>query len=342
MDIETRIIKYLAACPPAFSGQNGSTQTFTVACHLYNGFSLDEHQTLHYLNLYNQRCQPEWNEREILHKVNEAVKAQHSKPRGHLLGSNGKYSGDDFKSSSFPAKALPKADKVKIDPVTEIEVFLKGFSCEEADVWEASPIRPPDDFSLDAVCLLENLYNPGEIINYVTASKPYQPKEGGLKAIPTGYGLSVERNELIDNFSLAMPGNESGGWMRMNPVDGKGIADANITHFRFVLLEFDCIPTDIQLRLLARLPLPIAAILTSGGRSLHAWVKVDEQDITGYRDSAAMLLKMLGKFGLDEKNKNPSRLSRLVGVTRKLGASGDGKQRLLYLNPEPGQKGILG
>jgi len=34
-------------------------------------------------------------------------------------------------------------------------------------------------------------------------------------------------------------------------------------------------------------------------------------------------------------------LSRLPGVQRHIGATGDGRQRLLYLNPTPEQKAIL-
>jgi hypothetical protein len=44
---------------------------------------------------------------------------------------------------------------------------------------------------------------------------------------------------------------------------------------------------------------------------------------------------------VDTKNKNPARLSRLPGVVRQIGANGDGRQRLFYLNPQPEQKAIL-
>lgn len=337
MDLNERICRYLAACPPAISGSKGHNATFTVACALVNGFGLDDSQALHYLRLYNDRCQPPWEEKDLVHKVASANSAQHSKIRGHLIGDT-KFGKDDFRSSSFESRA--PQPKTKIDPSTAIEIFLKGFTCAEADIHEASPVKPPEDFAMDAVCLLENLYNKGEVVNFVTDFKLYKPKDAPEKAIPMGYGQSVERDELIDLWSLGMPQSEAGGWFRMNPVNG-GISDKDVTHFRFVLLEFDSIPIDLQLSLFARLPLPIAAILSSGGKSLHAWVKVDEKDMTGYKDTAVALLKMLEKFGLDDKNKNPSRLSRMVGVTRKIGASGDGRQRLIYLNHEPTQRGIL-
>jgi len=217
---------------------------------------------------------------------------------------------------------------------------LKGNHHGEADLWEASPIRP-GEHEEDGPLLLSTLYQPGEIINFVTEYKMSPVKSGGQKPVPCGKGESVERDELIDIWTLGMPSSKAGGWMRMNPVDGKGVADANITHFRFILMEFDNIPLDLQISLFCKLPLPIAAILTSGGKSIHAWVKVDSHDHTGYKDDSILLLKMLERFGIDGKNKNPSRLSRLVGVTRSIDASGDGRQRILYLNPNPTQRPIL-
>ena len=127
----------------------------------------------------------------------------------------------------------------------------------------------------------------------------------------------------------------------MNPMDGQGVEDANVTAFRFALLESDKLPVELQLSLFAKLPLPITAVLGSGGRSLHAWVKADAGDVVEYRATVARMLELLAKFGIDGKNKNPSRLSRLPGARREIGAAGDGIQRLLYLNPVPGGRGIL-
>jgi hypothetical protein len=127
----------------------------------------------------------------------------------------------------------------------------------------------------------------------------------------------------------------------MNPVDGKGVADANVTAFRFALLESDKLPIELQLSLLAKLPLPIAAILSSGGRSVHAWVMADVPDAEDYRATVAGMLEILARFGVDGKNKNPSRLSRLPGARREIGAVHDGLQRLLYLNPKPDGKAIF-
>lgn len=340
MDLEERICRYLSKCDAAISGSGGHNTTFNVACILVNGFGLDATKALHFLQIYNQRCQPPWSEKELLHKVESAINAQHSKPRGHLIGGNGTFKPDDFKSGSFPAAPKPQP-KPTIDPVTAIETFLAGRRCSESDLYDASPIKPSEDFTLDGGIMLQHLYQPGELINTVTTFQMSKCKDGSQKAVPIGSGVTVERNELIDLWSLSMPQSPCGGWMRMNPVDGLGVGDKNVTHFRFILLEFDTIPIEMQLSLLGFLPLPISCVLTSGGKSVHAWVKADCSDFTNYKDDAQMLLSMLAKFGLDTKNKNPSRLSRLPGVTRVHGATGDGKQRLLFLNPHPSQRSAL-
>jgi hypothetical protein len=120
------------------------------------------------------------------------------------------------------------------------------------------------------------------------------------------------------------------------------ITDADVTAHRFFLLESDVLPLDMQLSVLAQLPLPIAAIITSGGRSLHAWVKVDCQDAASYGATVGQILRTLAHFGFDRANKNPGRASRLPGALRtyrdksKPEPQGrDPRQRLLYLNPEP-------
>ena len=83
--VQERIAKYLEAVPPAIAYSRGHDQTFKVACSLYNGWNLSEEDTLAWLRIYNQRCQPPWTDKELAHKAAEAAKAEHNKPRGHLL-----------------------------------------------------------------------------------------------------------------------------------------------------------------------------------------------------------------------------------------------------------------
>ena len=326
-----RAMKYANATPPAISGAGGHNQTFALACSLYNGFALTESETLAVLKIFNFKCQPPWSEAELSHKVRQSAAVTHNRPRGHLLNDK----------DGFPVQERTETPPIRLDPATAIEKLLRGFRCTEAELWEASPIRPPDDWTQDGICLLQTCFRPLEKVNFVTAFSERANADGTVKANPAGAGETVDRDELVDRWQTkGMPQSKAGGWMRINPVDG-GIRDTDVTSFRHALIEFDRIPLDLQISVVCKLPLPIAAVLTSGGKSIHAWVKVAAADMADYEIETQELRKVLKPIGMDEKNKNPSRLSRLVGVTRTIGATGDGRQRLLYLNRNPGTKPII-
>jgi len=326
---------YVAKIPGAVEGNHGDCQTLDVANVLVWDFALSPSEALTLLREFNSRCSPPWTEAELVRKLQSAEKQPHAKPRGNLLS-------ESWQSAEWRTPNKKQPERPQIDPVTRVENYLRGFRCDEVKLWEPSPIRPPDDWTRDSIALLESLYLPGEKINFVTAFKLATKNDGTTKANPDGYGTTVERNELIARFrEHGTPQSNAGGWLRMNPLDGNGTNDANVTAFRFALIECDSIPLELQMPLLAKLPLPTAAILTSGGRSLHSWVKVDCTTAEDYRQTVARMLALLAKFGVDTTNKNPSRLSRLPGVVRHIGAAGDGRQRLLYLNPAPTQKAIL-
>jgi hypothetical protein len=138
-----------------------------------------------------------------------------------------------------------------------------------------------------------------------------------------------------------VPESKAGAWIRLNPVKSVGggrggaFTDADVTSYRLALVESDVLPLETQLALWTHLPLPVAAIIASGGSSYHTWVKVDCVDNTEYRQQVSWMLATLASFGADLANSNPSRLARLPGAQRSIGACGDGAQRLIYLNPDP-------
>jgi hypothetical protein len=83
--LRERIERYIDACPPAISGQNGHDQTFRLACILVQGFDLSPDDAFSFLSRYNQRCEPPWSERELWHKLADADRAKGFKLRGYLL-----------------------------------------------------------------------------------------------------------------------------------------------------------------------------------------------------------------------------------------------------------------
>lgn len=112
---------------------------------------------------------------------------------------------------------------------------------------------------------------------------------------------------------------EVGAWARINPLDGRGVGNANVTEYRHALVESASLPYERQLPMIRAMRLPCAAIVTSGGKSVHAIVRVDAgTDYDLYRKRVEELYAFCRRQGFepDTQNKNPSRLSRLPGATR--------------------------
>lgn len=103
-----------------------------------------------------------------------------------------------------------------------------------------------------------------------------------------------------------------------NPLDGKGCKNSNVTDFKYALVESDSMPIAEQNTVLRELELPIACLVHSGGKSLHAIVRIEANDMREYRKRVDYLYNICKKNGLDvdTQNRNPSRLSRMPGVIR--------------------------
>ncbi len=215
------------------------------------------------------------------------------------------------------------------DPAEAIGRFLQGFQAGEEALFEASPVPLSGDWQEDARLLLGSLYAPADRVNLV-----WEFSLEGEKARPVGKGLTLPAADWLSRLrERGIPHGDAGAWIRLNPLAGNGVADADVGDFRFALLECDGVSLPLQTRLFSRLPLPIAALVASGGRSLHAWVRINAPDAASYRETVGEIFRRLTPLGIDPANRNPSRLARLPGVSRKIGGVGDTRQRLLYLNP---------
>lgn len=222
------------------------------------------------------------------------------------------------------------------------ERFLKGFRIDEADLWHASKIYPGEDWQKDSTLFIEHLYLPNEFVCICTDFDLQSKKDGSQKAVLKGSGETRTAADWLLKINRdGLPSRDAGAWIRFNPIaqtgSGAGGAhrDSDVIAWRYLLVESDELPFGLQLSLYARLALPIAALLTSGGKSVHAIVKVDSSNAQDFRADADFVLGRLMRFGVDPQNRNPSRYGRLPGVRRSIGATGDGWQRLLYLNPQP-------
>jgi hypothetical protein len=248
------------------------------------------------------------------------------------------------------------AQESKALALRNAERLLNGFRVAEADLWEASPVRLPDNWQEDGIILLSQLYSPEELVcinvDYVLTAKA----QGGLKAVIIGPGETRTVADWIYEIQQrGSPGSEAGAWIRLNPLltrTGAGKVgahiDRDVNKHAFVLVESDCLSIELQLSLLSRLPLPIAALVTSGDTSIHAWLRIDAGNSEIYRAISSSILAKLKPFGFDPGNKNASRYGRLPGVLRAIRQQNDdrgfhvpGAQRLLYLDPWPKGRAIF-
>jgi len=181
------------------------------------------------------------------------------------------------------------------------------------------------------ILYLETLFKPEDLVGYVT-NDVWQDAEG--KWMPSKGVYDRSAQELIDTLKKhpvdlgATIGDwkeECGAWIRFNPLDGLGVKNENITRFTYALVESDDMPISEQDAFYRKLELPIATLTSSAGKSVHAIVKVDAKDYEEYRKRVDFLYDYLEKNGLkvDKQNRNPSRLSRMPGVTR------NGKEQIL-------------
>lgn len=189
-----------------------------------------------------------------------------------------------------------------------------------------SGLDPPQDWNpvQDLCDYLRLLFEPSDRVSFVTEDVK---QDGKRKWVPRKGVYDRSAGELIESLQKhpedirATIGDwkpEVGGWIRFNPVDGSGIADSNVTRFRYALVESDSLSLEKQYDYFLKSDLPIAAVVYSGGKSLHAIVHIDAINYEEYRSRVDFLYSYLedSGFPVDKQNRNPSRLSRLPGVTR--------------------------
>lgn len=242
-----------------------------------------------------------------------------------------------------PAAPQPvKPAKTTFDPATAARLAANcpGFNFERLDRLSRIPI-PPNPAAWPTL-LLDTLYRPTDRILIFTNMRSqgqylYQPGTGyfRLAASPGTRATRVPALPLTSSpdgmWYLASP--VTGQWL---PKPGKTTGElgrrhaACCTSFPYAVIESDTLPPDIWLPCLAQLRDPIVAIYTSGGKSIHALVRVGAPTPAEFNTHRAQLLRRLLPIGADPAALTCVRLTRLPGATR-----GTALQRLLYLNPNP-------
>ena len=172
-----------------------------------------------------------------------------------------------------------------------------------------------------AIRFLEALYEPDESVSFVSTS---QWDEDKLKWKPIGRGAVRKCSDIIKDLkkhreldeAFGTINEQAGAWIRLNPATGPNNKD--VTRYAYALAESDNLTIEEQKKLLIGFKLPIATLTESGGKSVHAAVRIDAKDAAEYKQRTLFLFDWLAKhkFIVDENNKNEARLSRLAGAMR--------------------------
>ena len=183
-----------------------------------------------------------------------------------------------------------------------------------------------------AVRFLETLFKPDETVSFVCSAKwdeekeKWKPASGGVVRKCSDIVKDLKKHRKLED-AFGSINDEAGAWIRLNPATGPNNKD--VTRYAYALAESDNLTIEEQKKLLIGFKLPIATLTESGGKSVHAAVRIDAADAVEYKQRTLFLFDWLAKhkFIVDENNKNEARLSRLPGAMR------NGKcQRLIATN----------
>lgn len=207
-------------------------------------------------------------------------------------------------------------------------------------LWQRSPIRPETQ---NAFSFLSHLYLDGERVNV-------------FDSMDGAGGFTPHHTVTISHpMDCRVPGHiQNGGtgegiWYLCNPVDGEWHpnprtgttscrSEESITAFRYGVLESDQAPASHWFAFLSQLQIRIAAIYTSGGRSIHALVRIDARSKAEWDEIITPLKRPFKVLGGDAGCLSAVRLTRLPDCKR---PDKGGFQRLLYLCPDPPEAPLI-
>lgn len=333
-----RAAAYVAKMPQAVSGSGGHNRTFAVACALVKGFDLTVDQARSILMEYNRRCDPPWSEAELEHKlVSAAGSADGEKGRGYLLGEVGATDAGGEKPKAAAPVTKPFA-KPTFD-AKALERFSEPWMKKVDLLWLANRSEV-DPAIMGSQGFLSLLYTSREKVLVFDNDKTQ--------------GQAVWPDEPLPATG------KNGVWFLAQPVDGEYYpnprtkkmsrrSEESVTDWRWLVLESDAAPLRQWLGAIVQMPLRIAALYTSGGRSVHALIRIDARTKKHWdevKQKMAPGLRYLVLNGADPGVLSAVRLTRLPFAMRegKWGKGGEyvkfpkpKLQKLLYVNsaPEP-------
>ena len=222
-------------------------------------------------------------------------------------------------------------------------IIEHGGPVDPVELSKRSPV-PINDNEPHMITLLRHLYSPDSLIFIGRRTDPGVLGDSIRKV--SGWDnffqeqcvktrTPAEAAYFAEEFPHIMPNPLSGLLGKTKAGKDTYRGDDCIQDFRFAVGEFDVLAEDKQLSFWRGLGLPVCVLIHSGGKSIHAWLRVD--GVQNAKDWTRIIeqgiFPVLGELGVDAACKNESRLSRLPGMFR---PEKNTQQRLLWLCPEGG------
>lgn len=307
-----RARRYVGKIGPAISGSGGHTHTLLVAKALVKGFLLPHSDALALLEEWNHGNTDKWTTGELEHKLRSALNGPGAD--GYLL--QGAQAPQGPRSEERPAR--PPRPKILFD--AEALRRVAGGMAEVVDLPWLANRSEVDPATVSAEDFLARIYHAAAGERVVVFS---EYKSQGQAVWP------------VDKIPTEGP---EGIWFLAQPVDGKSRpnprlgkmsrrSEESVLAWRWMVLESDEAPVRLWLGALARVVPRIAAITTSGGRSVHALLRVDAATKADW-DATKRKVMQLVVAGADPGALSAVRLTRLPGCLR-----GEREQKLLYFAP---------
>jgi len=286
MTIIERARLCMATRPPAIEGQGGNGTTFSVASMLVWGFGLEPDEALPLMMEYNTRCEPPWTMRELERMLTSVKHGAHREQRGYMVADSNAERGavPEMDEPKKRRKANFNLDRLKQAQAPGLPVDLVAWRA-----WLANRCEQ-DLRAVTPESFLDGLYMPGEKVLIFSKMWGTQGDYGRVIG-KASYKLNQtpsQRPELIQRLPGGSP--EGMTWL-MQPVDGTWHPVAkpggrvelsrrtkkSVTRWPYILLESDKAPHELWLNCMVRARIRIVAIIASGGRSLHALVRLDKE-----------------------------------------------------------------
>ena len=347
-------------------GKGGHDTTFRVCCTLTHGFDLGDADVMSCLERYNAtKCIPPWTQSQLMHKLSGARATSSKYPKNWLYRKMCRERG--YTNGWTPA-AGGKIGKTVMEPKYEAKWKL-DFSLDAL-----RQVQPPQRWCAEKLMnvspvnvretttagFLSAVFAPDAMVLIFTtfgSQGQYMWWRGRTYRLASRPGVQATPADLPT-------GGPDGVWYLSQPVDGKWHpnpretdkhgrpkmsrrSEESVKAWQHMVLEADPVAEvkrdpakmaefeNLWLGFLAQLPLPIKAIYTSGGKSVHALVWLPAVNKERFDAMKKLVGPLFSKLGADPRALKAVQLTRLPGCMR-----GQNLQKLLYLNPSPDPEGV--